>query len=427
LIHKDNKIIFVNESSKNLFNFKGKEEIMGRDILDFIVPEFREIFIYSIEETIKKKGALTFSEIEIYTFDGEKRWIEKFDYFVEFKDKPSIISFLRDITQIREKEERYERLFSNIFDGVYVSTHQGELLFANLTLVNMLGFESKEGLFKIPINSFYFNTEDRNYIVEELERKNEIRNYEVRLKKKDGSILFAINNSWAIRDKSGRVIFHEGTLTDITERKVVKEQLKMGYERLKGIFESIINAMVKMVEIKNPHIAGHERNVAKLAAAIARELGFSEEKSEEIRLTALIHDIGKMFIPSEILLKPCKLSKEEYAFIKLHTYHGYEVLKTIDFPWDIASVVLQHHERFDGSGYPQGLSCDDILMEAKILSVADVVEAINSPRPYRVGYGIELALEEIKRFRGILYDPDVVDACLKLFIEKSFSFKNSEN
>ncbi len=196
----------------------------------------------------------------------------------------------------------------------------------------------------------------------------------------------------------------------------------MSYEKLKKIVESVINAMVKMVETKDPYTAGHERNVAKLASAIGRELGFSEEKIEEIRMTALIHDIGKMFIPSEILVKPGKLTDEEFAFIKLHTYHGYEILKTIDFPWDIAPVVLQHHERIDGSGYPQRLKGNEILMEARILSVADVVEAITFHRPYRTGYGLEKAIQEISQLRGILYDPDVVDACVKLIREKKFEF-----
>jgi len=203
--------------------------------------------------------------------------------------------------------------------------------------------------------------------------------------------------------------------------------LKMSYEKLKKIVESVINAMVKMVETKDPYTAGHERHVAKLASEIARELGFPDEKIEEIRMTALIHDIGKMFIPSEILVKPGKLTEEEFAFIKLHTYHGYEILKTIDFPWEVAPVVLQHHERFDGSGYPQRLKGDEILMEAKILSVADVVEAITFHRPYRPGHGVEKAIQEIYQFRGTLYDPDVVDACLKLFREKNFKFESTNN
>ncbi len=230
-----------------------------------------------------------------------------------------------------------------------------------------------------------------------------------------------------MRDKSGRVIFYEGTLTDITKRKIAEEELRISYERSKKIVESIINAMVKMVETKDPYTAGHERRVAKLASAIAFELGFPKEKVEEIKLTSLIHDIGKMFIPSEILVKPGKLTEEEFAFIRLHTFHGYEILKTIDFPWQVAPIVLQHHERFDGSGYPQKLKGEEILLEARILAVADVVEAMNFHRPYRPGYGLKEALDEILRYKGTLYDPDVVNACIKLFTEKNFTFENSNN
>ncbi|HID87880.1 MAG TPA: HD-GYP domain-containing protein [Anaerolineae bacterium] len=157
--------------------------------------------------------------------------------------------------------------------------------------------------------------------------------------------------------------------------------------------------------------------------SIAREMGLPEEQFEGIRIAGLIHDIGKINVPAEILSKPGPLSELEFGLIQAHPQVGHDILKTIEFPWPVAQIVLQHHERMDGSGYPQGLSDDNILLEARILGVADVVEAMASHRPYRPPRGLDKALEEISRNRGILYDPEVVDACLKLFTEKGFTFE----
>ena len=176
------------------------------------------------------------------------------------------------------------------------------------------------------------------------------------------------------------------------------------------------------VSIRDPYTAGHQRRVTKLACAIAKEIGLTKEQIEGLRVAAIIHDIGKINIASEILSKPGRLTKLEFEMIKTHPQTGYEILKEIEFPWPVAQIVLQHHERMNGSGYPQGLSGKDILIEARILGVADVVEAMASYRPYRPALGIDKALEEILNNKGVLYDPDVVDACLKVFTEKGFKF-----
>jgi putative nucleotidyltransferase with HDIG domain len=176
--------------------------------------------------------------------------------------------------------------------------------------------------------------------------------------------------------------------------------------------------------MKDPYTAGHQRGVAQLACAIAKEMGLPEEQIEGIRMAGLIHDIGKITIPAEILSRLGPLNDLEYGIIKTHSQAGYNILNgTIEFPWPVAQIVLQHHERMDGSGYPQGLSGEEILLEARILAVADVVEAMASNRPYRSARGIDKALKEISRNKGILYDPEVVDACLKLFTEKGFKFE----
>lgn len=193
---------------------------------------------------------------------------------------------------------------------------------------------------------------------------------------------------------------------------------------LRRSLEQSIQIIAATVEARDPYTAGHQRRVSELATAIAQEMGLSEEQIEGVHFAAIIHDLGKMHIPAEILSKPGKLSDMEFMFIHTHPQAGYDILKEVKFPWPIADIILQHHEKLDGSGYPQGLKGDQILLEAKIITVADVVEAMSSHRPYRSALGIEKALDEIRRGRGSEYDPSVVDTCLKLFTEKRFAFSN---
>jgi len=195
-----------------------------------------------------------------------------------------------------------------------------------------------------------------------------------------------------------------------------------GLKKWRQSMESMILAFVTLIETRDPYTAGHQQRVTKLAEAIAREMCLSDSRIEAIRMAATIHDIGKVYVPAEFLNRPGRLSEVEFNVIKLHPQIGYEVLKSIDFEHPVARIVQQHHERLDGSGYPLGLSGQDILMEARILTVADVVEAMNSHRPYRPSLGLEVALAEIVENKGKFYDPDAAAACLDLFQEKKFEF-----
>ena len=195
-------------------------------------------------------------------------------------------------------------------------------------------------------------------------------------------------------------------------------------ERTRELRENLLDfvtAIAATIEVRDPYTAGHQRRVAHLATTIARELQLSEDQIEGLKLASVVHDIGKIRIPAEILSKPGRLDELEFSLIKRHSATGYEILKAINFPWPIAQIVLQHHERLDGAGYPHGLKDQEILFEARIIAVADVVEAIVSHRPYRAALGVDAALEEISRHRGLLYDASVVDACLKLFREQGYS------
>ncbi|PKO61395.1 MAG: hypothetical protein CVU24_08785 [Betaproteobacteria bacterium HGW-Betaproteobacteria-18] len=208
---------------------------------------------------------------------------------------------------------------------------------------------------------------------------------------------------------------------DVTERERAREQVLHYTEQLKDALMNTVQVATTLSELRDPYTAGHERRVASIAVALGDELGLEAQRVKGLQVAGLLHDIGKITIPSEILSKPGKLSAIEYQLIQGHSQTGYEVLKTVAFPWPVAEVVLQHHERLDGSGYPHGLKGEAIHLEARILAVADVVEAMSAHRPYRAALGIELALAEIERGRGNQYDGAVVDACLKLFRKKTYS------
>jgi putative nucleotidyltransferase with HDIG domain len=189
--------------------------------------------------------------------------------------------------------------------------------------------------------------------------------------------------------------------------------------------KATVETMARIVECRDPYTSGHQKRTSVLAEAIAKEMELPEKRVEGIRIAAMIHDMGKINIPSEILTKPARLTDIEYRMIKQHPTIAFDILKDIEFPWPIANIILQHHERMDGSGYPKGLSGDEILLEARILAVADVVEAMSSHRPYRPGHGIDVTLEEIESKKGLLYDENAASACLVLFRQKGFSFDPS--
>ncbi|NIA22579.1 MAG: HD domain-containing protein [Proteobacteria bacterium] len=209
---------------------------------------------------------------------------------------------------------------------------------------------------------------------------------------------------------------------EIIERMQAEENLQSSFDKLSRVLEEAVNALASSVEKRDPYTYGHQRMVTQLACLIAKEMGLPENQIEGIRIAGSVHDIGKITVPSEILSKPGRLTEIELMLIKEHPNAGYDILKGIEFPWKVADFVLQHHERMDGSGYPQHLKGDNILLESRILGVADVVEAMSNHRPYRPARGLNKALDEIRKNRGVLYDPDVVDTCLNIFGSKKFEF-----
>ncbi|WP_367358492.1 HD domain-containing phosphohydrolase [Mesotoga sp.] len=236
--------------------------------------------------------------------------------------------------------------------------------------------------------------------------------------KKNGEIIWTEQMNVPVYDDEGNLIAIEGIARDVTERQKTSEALK-------AAFNSVVTVLSDVLNLKDPYTEFHEKNVAKLAVEIGRKMDLDESTIEALRVSAMVHDIGKIMIPTEILSKPGKLSDIEFEIIKRHPVTGYEILKKVKLPWPVAEIVYQHHERLDGSGYPRHLKEKEILLEAKIIMVADVVEAMSSHRPYRAALGFDAALEEIRSNAGRLYDPKIVEICASI-IEGGFTFLESD-
>ncbi len=328
---------------------------------------------------------------------------------------------------IQKSESKYRSIFQKSLSGIFQISAKGKLLISNPALHHMLGYDSVDDLshtVKDIGTQIYVKQDDQVRLIKLLQQNDHVDGYEARLWKKDGSILWIKANIWTVRDENNHILFLEGIVEDISDRILREEALVNSAEKLKTVMMETINIVSTIVEQRDPSTAGHQQRVAELAAAIAKELNFPPQKIEGIRVAGLMHDVGKVSIPSEILTKPCKLSPIEMGLVKVHASAGFDILKNIEFPWPISKAVQQHHERMNGSGYPSGLSKEAIIPEARILAVADVVEAMLSHRPYRPGLGIDKTMNEIETNKGILYDERAVDACITLFRNKNFKFRS---
>jgi PAS domain S-box-containing protein len=333
------------------------------------------------------------------------------------------------IYSLSNADQPYRILLEEMSEGALTLTPDGLILFCNKRFAEMVN----SPLNKVIGGTFQTWVEpEHRKILESLMNMDSSQKHrgELLLVTNDGDRLpIYISIGKVSVDKEADIICL--VATDLTEVKQIEEivaakkmalaALQASHELQESLEESI-KAIANTVESRDEYTAGHMRRVGQLAPAIARELGLSEDTIHGIELASTIHDVGKISIPVEILTKPAKLSKVEYLLIQTHAEAGYDIVKNIKFPWPIALTILQHHERMDGSGYPQGLKGEEISLESRIMAVADVIEAMASRRPYRAELGIDAALAEIKHGRGTLYDPAVVDACERLFEEKSFSF-----
>jgi PAS domain S-box-containing protein len=329
------------------------------------------------------------------------------------------LSRKRSEEAIRESERKYRELFESIVDVFYQTDNEGSLLVVSPSVEKLLGYVPDE-IVGEKLSEFFVDPEEQDQFLPLLREKGEVQDYEAPLRAKDGSVVFVSTNAQFFRDKHGNIAGVQGITRDVTKRKQAEEKVQHTLDSLRKAVAATIQVTVAVVERRDPYTAGHQTRVSDLARAIAREMELPQDKIDAVRMAGAIHDVGKVAVPAEILSRPTELSKLEFSLIKEHSQSGYEILKAVESPWPLAEIVYQHHERMDGSGYPRNLKGEDILMEARIIAVADVVESMASHRPYRPALGINLALEEIEKNKGILYDAGAVDVCLRLFREKGY-------
>ncbi len=367
----------------------------------------------------------------ILTADKELRWVED-KTTVRYTPDGELLYLqgaLTDITEnyrmqraLQDSETRYRTIVDHSPDILFINTG-GLISFMNPTGVRMLGAKHADELVGKPALSIV--RPDHHALVRERIG---------RVKEQPGVTLptevipfCALDGGTLSVEVTAASFWNDGNLDilvfchDVTFREQAKAMIEDYVKKLEKAMFATTAAVSQMVELRDPYTAGHERRVGEMAADIAGEMGLDDNVQRGLRIAGALHDVGKITVPSEILTKPGRLTSVEFELVKQHAEQGYLVLSQVDFPWPIADVAFQHHERLDGSGYPRGLRGDAIRLEARIVAVADVVESISSHRPYRPARGIAVALDEIEKGRGTLYDAAVVDACLRLFREKAYT------
>lgn len=414
LISYNDIIICCNKSLADMFGYK-VEELKDAKI-QILFPDITE---EEIKECFKKGGVVVRGRKK----DGTPFMVYLRGSVIPYLGKQLHSFALQDVTEteryrytIREGEERYRVLTESMLDGIVITDFDGRILYANPTALDMFGFKDikeiqKKRFFDFVLPDFIEKARADIELVRSGDKVSFLVEYQAMDVNKNPFWVEVITSRTLFGEKE-RVLI---CLRDITERKLAEESLKRMQERMKGVLEETVIALSKTIAEKDPYTSEHQKRVSKLSCAIAEKMNLPLEILDGLRIASILHDIGKIYIPGEILSAPRRLTEIEMALVRLHPVKGYNILRDIDFPWPVADIVLQHHERMDGSGYPLGIDDDNILLEARILAVSDVVEAMSSHRPYRSSLGIKSALEEIELKKGIHYDEKVVDACIKLF------------
>jgi PAS domain S-box-containing protein/putative nucleotidyltransferase with HDIG domain len=406
------------------------DDIHNQTIRALLPPEVAQQVMESVARAFRTE-VMEFLEYQIH-HGGEPHYHEA---RIVVCDNHEALVMVRDITirkkteaALKESEGKYKSLYESSRDAIMLLDPKNGFLGGNPATLTMFGCTDEADLIaKTPVTFSPEYQPDgvrsalKARILAALALQNGSHFSEWKCMRQDGTEFFAsvLLNRVAL---NGKPVL-QATLRDISEQKQAEEELKRTLQRLRKAVDGTIQVIAATVELRDPYTAGHQRRVSDLASEIAREMGLTPKEVDEIRMAALIHDLGKIAIPSDILSKPGKLLAMEFNLIKTHPQVAYNILKDAEIPYRIAEIVLEHHEKMNGSGYPNGLSGEKILMGSRILAVADVVEAMASHRPYRPSLGVEKALEEILQNQGILFDAEVVDICVKLFREKGFKLK----
>lgn len=408
-----------------------RDELMMRTIFDLTHPD-------DIQESTEARSAMMEGagpdysrEARLVRKSGPPAWIHVTTSLVRGAGGRPLhfVSVIHDISAQKmaeeargESEERFRALVEQSISGACIVSREGRLVYVNPRLADILGYESYKPLVNRSVLDIVA-PEDHEIIRENMRERMagepQRGRYHFEGIRKDGSrvTLGAHGNPGLYLGQPVLIT----TVQDLTEVRRAEDEVARTIAKLERAVQGTIEVVSRMGEMRDPYTHGHEHRVGEIATAIALEMGLSKDRVEGVRIAGYLHDVGKIGVPAEILAKPTRLSTSEFNLVKQHAQQSYEILKGIEFPWPIAEAAWQHHERLDGSGYPRGLKGEEIILEARILAVADTVEAMASHRPYRPGLGIEKALMEIERGRDSEYCPMAADACLRLFRDKGYS------
>ncbi len=399
--------------------------LLGKTMDDLFPPDLArsmiadDAYILSSGKNLNVKEELngrvyTTSKFPIH-YKGKLRYIAGFT--VDITDQK------RTEEALINSEEKFRKSFCICPEPMCINRlDDNTFIMINQAFTRVTGYTGGEIIGRTPIEcNIWKNIEDWQRFLNELKEKGEAINFEADFFSKEGGILHGLASSAMIEIHGVQCCLT--IIRDITRHIQTENELKESLQQVRVAIGTTIQVLVSAVEGKDRYTSGHQRRATDLARSIATDMGLPRERIEGLRMAGIVHDIGKLTVPSEILNKPGLLSFLELSLIKEHAQSGYDILKNVKSPWPLADIVHQHHERIDGSGYPQRLRGEEIMMEARILAVADVIEAMCSHRPYRPAAGIDAALEEIEKNKGRSYDPVVADSCLKLFREKRFQFK----
>jgi PAS domain S-box-containing protein/putative nucleotidyltransferase with HDIG domain len=430
LVDREGKFNYFNKRFAELLGYSFDE--IGRKDLEAIVHPG------DFERVSRIRQALIQGKTE--TFRHEFRGVRRDGGIVylecdatALRDNGNIIgtrSYIWDVTlrktseeEIKSSEERLKLLFEYAPDGYFLTDLKGNFLDGNKATEEITGYRKQDLIGKNFMKAKLLSADQIPQIYEILARNamgQRTGPDEFTLTRKDGSKTIVGIRTYPVKIDGKTVVL--GIARDMTDYKRTQEELRKSYDRMQKVLEDTINALTSAVEKRDPYTAGHQQRVAILADAIAEKMKLPSYQKEGLHVAALVHDIGKINVPAGILNKPSSLSDAEFALVKDHVLVGYDILRTIEFPWQVAEIVFQHHERLDGSGYPMGLKGSDIMVESKILAVADVVESMMAHRPYRPARGKEKAITEIKTNKKKLYDVKIVRACLKVLSDTNFHF-----
>jgi PAS domain S-box-containing protein len=429
------KILYANDFASRLHGYS-KEEMLSISVHDLMMVRDKNLFqeslgvIYEQGEIVMPLNACTRQKESIPMLIYAKK--------TEWNDQTAILSIGTDLTQkakaekvLQESLAENRRILDNLQDGFFRADLDGNFLMLNPRMEQMYGYDNVEEMLAVNARCMYAQQEDRVELFKKLQSDERVTNHNFKAIRKDQTEFWISMHVQYLRNDEGDIIGTEGLIRDITERRKLEQEVLKQHKDLvasnlvlKKRLEQSINAISKVVELRDVYTSGHQKRVKQIACRIGEQLGFTQDEIVNLSYGALLHDIGKIYIASDILNKPGKITHLEYQILQTHAEYSYNIAKEMDLPQVVLTMILQHQERLDGSGYPNKLKGDEIILESRILAVADVVEAMTSHRPYRPALGIEAALNEIESGKGVKYDAQVVDLCVSLFRNEGFSFSS---